>query len=51
MGVRAHVLGLYGLLVQQRLALPQLEIETCASGGGRADLGMSAHARRGWVSD
>ena len=50
-GVRAHVLGLYALLAQLRAAFPALEIETCASGGGRADLGMLAHCRRVWVSD
>jgi len=50
-GVRAHVAGLYELLAQLRAAFPQLEIETCASGGGRADLGMLRHCRRVWVSD
>ena len=51
MGVRAHLLGLYVLLAQLSVAFRQLEIETCASGGGCADLGMSAHARRVWMSD
>jgi alpha-galactosidase len=50
-GVRAHVLGLYGLLARLRAQFPALEIESCASGGGRADLGMLAHCRRVWVSD
>ena len=50
-GARAHVLGLYELLSRLRTAFPELEIETCASGGGRADLGMLAHAQRVWVSD
>lgn len=50
-GARAHVLGLYALLARLRAAFPALEIETCASGGGRADLGMLAHCRRVWVSD
>jgi alpha-galactosidase len=50
-GVRAHVLGLYELLARLRGAFPAIEIETCASGGGRADLGMLAHCRRVWVSD
>jgi alpha-galactosidase len=50
-GVRAHVLGLYELLARLREDFPTLEIETCASGGGRADLGMLAHCRRVWVSD
>jgi alpha-galactosidase len=39
------------LLARLREAFPQIEIETCASGGARADLGMLAHARRVWVSD
>ncbi|HLL10143.1 MAG TPA: alpha-galactosidase [Rubrivivax sp.] len=51
MGVREHVRGLYMLLARLREAFPQIEIETCASGGARADLGMLAHARRVWVSD
>lgn len=50
-GVRAHVLGLVQLLARLRQDYPALEIETCASGGGRADLGMLAHTRRVWVSD
>ena len=50
-GARAHVLGLYALLAQLRAAHPRLEIETCASGGGRADVGMLVHCRRVWVSD
>jgi alpha-galactosidase len=50
-GARAHVLGLHELLARLRAAFPLLEIETCASGGGRADLGMLRHCRRVWVSD
>ena len=50
-GVHAHVCGLHQLLARLRAAHPGLEIETCASGGGRADLGMLAHARRVWPSD
>jgi alpha-galactosidase len=30
---------------------PGLEIESCASGGGRIDLGMAMHADRFWTSD
>jgi alpha-galactosidase len=30
---------------------PGLEIESCASGGGRVDLGMIEHADRFWTSD
>jgi alpha-galactosidase len=32
-------------------AFPALEIETCASGGARADLGMPQRTSRVWVSD
>jgi alpha-galactosidase len=45
------VLGLYRLLDDLRRAFPWLEIETCASGGARADLGILQRTRRIWVSD
>ena len=32
-------------------ACPSLEIETCASGGARADFGVLAHTGRVWTSD
>ena len=48
---RQHVLGLYRLLDDLRQAFPWLEIETCASGGARADLGILQRTRRIWVSD
>ena len=50
-GVHAHVCGLHELLARLRASHPALEIETCAAGGGRADLAMLAHARRVWPSD
>lgn len=50
-GARAHVLGVYALLDQLRAAFPAIEIETCASGGARADLGILARTRRVWASD
>lgn len=50
-GVRRHVLGLYALLDRLRAAFPQLEIETCASGGARADLAMLRRCSRVWASD
>ena len=34
-----------------KAAHPGLEIESCASGGGRIDLGMIDHADRFWTSD
>jgi alpha-galactosidase len=48
---RQHVRGLYQLIDQLRTEFPALEIETCASGGARADLGMLHRATRVWVSD
>ncbi len=49
--VRAHVLGVYELIDRLRAAFPALEIESCASGGGRADWGMLSRSDRIWVSD
>lgn len=48
---REHVRGLYRLIDDLRQAFPSLEIETCASGGARADLGILRRASRVWVSD
>lgn len=48
---RAHVLGLYRLIDDLRCTFPGLEIESCASGGARADLGLLARSSRIWVSD
>jgi alpha-galactosidase len=50
-GVRAHVLGLYALLARLRRTFPDVEIEACASGGARADLGVLQLQHRVWVSD
>lgn len=50
-GVRAHVLGVYAIVDSLRVAHPDLHIETCASGGARADLGILRHCDRVWVSD
>ncbi|MEO9969958.1 MAG: alpha-galactosidase [Hyphomonadaceae bacterium] len=43
--------ALYDLLRQLRNEHPRLEIETCASGGGRADYGILKHTDRIWTSD
>ena len=50
---RAHaqVLALYNLIDRIRAAHPHVEIESCASGGGRADMGILAHTDRVWTSD
>ena len=49
--VRAHTQGLYRTLRELRRRHPRLEIESCASGGGRADLGILQYTDRIWASD
>lgn len=46
-----QVSALYGLLARLRQAHPQVEIESCASGGGRMDLGILQYTQRFWTSD
>ncbi|WNI19392.1 alpha-galactosidase [Actinacidiphila sp. ITFR-21] len=48
---RAQVLALYRLLDALKERHPDLEIESCASGGGRIDLGILARTDRVWASD
>lgn len=43
--------GFYALLHRLRAAHPQVEIESCASGGGRIDFGVLARVHRVWPSD
>ena len=43
--------GLYTLLDRLRAAHPGVEIESCASGGGRIDAGILARTQRVWLSD
>jgi alpha-galactosidase len=43
--------GTYALIDQLRAAFPRVEIESCASGGGRADFGMLERTQRVWLSD
>ncbi|MFM2042430.1 MAG: hypothetical protein RLY86_1006 [Pseudomonadota bacterium] len=50
-GTHAHVRGLYEVLARLRSRHPGVEIESCASGGGRADLGVLALTDRVWTSD
>lgn len=50
-GATAHVEGLYEVLDKLRAAFPAVEIESCASGGGRADFGVLARTDRVWTSD
>lgn len=47
----AHVRATWGLLDDLRAAHPGLEIESCASGGGRIDLGILGRTDRVWASD
>jgi alpha-galactosidase len=49
--VHGQTLALYALLDELRAAHPALEIESCASGGGRIDLGVLARTDRVWASD
>lgn len=49
--ISAQTRALYALLARLRAAHPDIEIETCASGGGRADFGILQHTDRIWTSD
>jgi len=46
-----QTLGFYRLLDGLRTAHPQVEIESCSSGGGRVDAGVLARCTRVWPSD
>ena len=50
-GVRLQTLALYRLLDELRSRHPGVEIESCASGGGRVDLGILERTDRIWPSD
>lgn len=50
-GYRAETLAYYELLDRLRRRFPALEIESCASGGGRIDLEVMERAQRVWGSD
>ena len=47
----AQTRGSYALLARLQTAFPHVEIETCASGGGRIDFGILQHTQRVWLSD
>ncbi|MGI9607733.1 MAG: alpha-galactosidase [Acidimicrobiales bacterium] len=49
--VRAQVQAIYRLMDAVREANPDIEIESCASGGARVDLGVVEHVDRFWASD
>lgn len=46
-----QTVAVYRLMDTLRRAHPGLEIESCASGGARVDLGMMQHTQRVWASD
>lgn len=50
-GVHAQTLAVYRLLDELRERHPDVEIESCSSGGGRVDLGILARTDRIWGSD
>ena len=49
--VHQQTLAIYQLFMALKARHPGLEIESCASGGGRIDLGMAQIADRFWTSD
>ncbi|HTY73042.1 MAG TPA: alpha-galactosidase [Actinomycetes bacterium] len=50
-GVRRQVGAVYALMAALKARHPGLEIESCAGGGGRIDLGIMDYADRIWPSD
>lgn len=46
-----YILGLYGILDRLTHAFPHVLFESCASGGGRFDLGMLYYMPQTWCSD
>lgn len=49
--VHLQTQAVYQLIARIKQQHPQLEIESCSSGGGRADYGVLAHTDRIWTSD
>jgi alpha-galactosidase len=50
-GVHRQTLSVYALMDRLRAAHPGVEIESCSSGGGRADYGVLDRTDRVWTSD
>lgn len=48
---RGQTEGFYALLDRLRAAHPNVEIESCSSGGGRIDFGVLSRVHRVWPSD
>jgi alpha-galactosidase len=49
--VHRQTRGMYAVMDELRVRHPALEIESCASGGARVDLGILARTQRVWASD
>ena len=49
--VHRQTLALYALMARVRDHFPDVAIESCASGGGRMDMGVLEYASRFWPSD
>lgn len=49
--VHDQTLAVYRLMAEVKRRFPQVEIESCSSGGGRVDLAVLRHTDRVWVSD
>lgn len=47
----AQTIALYALISRLRTAHPDVEFESCSSGGARADMGVLAYTDRVWTSD
>lgn len=50
-GVHQQVLGAYALIDRLNKRFPDLEIESCSSGGARSDFGILSRTGRVWTSD
>lgn len=50
-GVHRQTMQAYRMMDELRSRFPHLEIESCASGGGRVDLGVLERSDRVWPSD
>ncbi len=46
-----YTMGVYDLLARLRTAYPNVDIQACASGGGRCDYGFLKYADEFWTSD
>ena len=50
-GTRTQTIAIYRLFAELKKRHPHLEIESCASGGARIDLGVLDYVDRFWTSD